>query len=148
MDRSEGQPQWWAVFNFDTDGDPTTQPMLVIHPFPDDTYQLEISYKQVLNTEVSGSTRLHIPDDYLHVLEWGVLARAYPIFQKDYNAGQLFKQDYADALNLMVAQDRANEEPYQVVPADQYRSFYRRSRRITPANADLGSYFDRWPTSL
>ena len=143
-DRSEGPPQYWAVYDFDTTGDPTTVPQLVIHPFPDDTYQLEIHYKRTLNTEVSSSTRLLIPDDYLHVIEWGTLSLGYPIFLNDAARGQYFHQKYVDALNLMVAQHRSYDDNPGVEPADVYRGFYR-SRRVTPATADLGSTFDRWP---
>ena len=147
-DRSEGPPVVYAVWDYETSGDPTTQKQLVIHPFPDDTYQLEVHFKQSLNTEVSGSTRLLIPDDYVHVLEWGVLSIAYPVFLSDNQRGQHFGARYSDALNLMVSQHRANEgQGPQFQPADHYRRFYRSSQRRTAANSDLGNYFDRLPVS-
>lgn len=146
-DTSEGAPHFAAVYGFDTEGDPTTQRQLHIHPYPDDTYTLVVNYRQTLNTEVSSTTRFYIPDDWVFVLEDGALADGYPIFLNDDVRGQLYQQRFLDGLNLMVARQREQEGNPQIVPADNYRSFYQRGRRVTPGTADLGSYFDRWPTS-
>ena len=146
-DRGEGIPQLAAIDDYSTTGDPTTSRRFIVHPFPDDTFSLEIHYRQALNTELSGTTRPLIPDDWLHVLEWGSLAECYPIFLKDVSRGSMYRQKYIDGLNLMVARHREWEDAPQIAIRDDYRSFYRRGKRVTAANADLGSYFDRWPYS-
>lgn len=145
-DRSEGPPQIWAVNDFNDSGDPTTQKQLLIHPFPDDTYQLEVHHKKTLDTEYAGSSQLPIPDDYLHLIEWGVLAHAYPIFLNDAQRGSYYMTRYVDSLNLAVAQFRDEEggQP-QTIPQDMYRSFYRKGRRANPALVDLGNWFGRLP---
>src|SRR3990167_918635 len=51
-DQSEGKPQAYSVFDLATTGDPTSARLLQIH----------------LNTELTGSTRPLIPDDYAQVL--------------------------------------------------------------------------------
>ena len=145
FDRSEGPPQLAAIHDYDTSGDPTSVRQLIVHPFPEDLYTLEISYRQALNTELSGSTRPLIPDDWLHVLEWGALAAAYPILLNDPVRGTFYHQKYVDALNLMVARHREWEDAPQVSLEDDYRGFFRRSRRIGPGRMDMGNYFDRWP---
>lgn len=144
-DLSEGKPQMASVIDFDTSGDPTTQKQLVVHPYPDDTYRLEISYKQTLNTELSGSTRPLIPDDYLSALEYGTLARGYPIFLDDVERGTFFLGLFNDIMALMTLaqQEKTGDRP-RIKVRDQYRSFYRRGR-VTAATADLGTFFDRWP---
>jgi hypothetical protein len=147
-DTTEGPPQLWAVHDYDTTGDNTTQKQLIVHPYPDDTYQMEVHYKLQINstTEVSGSTVIPIPQDYLHVLEWGILGYAYPIFLSDTVRGSYYLGRYGDALNLMVAQHRDEDGGSPVMQmADTYRSHFRRGRRLSPATADLGTWFGRWP---
>jgi hypothetical protein len=146
-DRSEGPPQLWSVHDFDTTGDSATLKQIIFHPFPDDTYRLEIHSKIDLATEYSGSSPLPIPDDYLHVIEWGVLAHGYPIFLNDTVRGTYYLTRYIDALNIAVAQARDEEggQP-QTIIQDQYRSFYKKRRR-TAADSDLGSYFGRLPNN-
>ena len=147
-DRSEGPPQIWAVHDYDTTGDNTTQKQLLVHPFSDDTYQMEVHYKLQINSssEVSGSTVIPIPQDYLHVLEWGILGYAYPIFQADTTRGAYYLGRYGDALSLMVAQHRDEDggSP-QFQMEDCYRGHFRRGRRVSPANMDLGNWFGRLP---
>lgn len=140
-----GPPEAWAIFNFDTSGDPTTQKQLCLWPYPDDTYRLEVDYVQSLNTEVSSTTRFLIPDDYVDVLLHATLADGYPIFLNDVQRG-LYHQKKADAiLGRMIATQRSYDPAPTIQPRDMYRGFYSSARRITPANADLGQYFDRWP---
>lgn len=145
-DTSEGPPHVATVLGFDTEGDPTTQKQLHVHPYPDDTYTLEVWYRQALNTEVSSSTRYLIPDDFIHVLEFATMADSYLYFLNDAERGAFYERKYQDALKVMVARHREHEGNPQITAADHYRSFYSRRRRVTPATADLGSYFDRYPT--
>jgi len=147
-DTSEGKPELVCLRDFSTSGDPTTAQMLEVHPYPDATYRMELDYEQTLNTEVSSTTRFLIPDDYIQVLIYGSLARAYPIFMNDTERGQFFQQLFNDILALMVAEQRQRfEDLPSVQPKDMYRNFYHRGRRATAANADLGSLFDRWPVN-
>lgn len=144
-DRRTGKPHYAAVHNFATSGDPTTQRRLIVHPFPDtDRTRLEISYFQTLNTELSGTTRPLIPDDYVQLLVYGTLAAGYPIFLNDVVRGQYFQARFVDLLNLMLAQQRKFMSNTRLVVNDGYRLFYR-DRRST-AGVNLGSLFDRYPT--
>jgi hypothetical protein len=145
FDASEGAPQTFTVSEYDTNGDPTTARQLVVHPYPDTPYRLEIFYTVTPNTELSGSTRPLIPDEYVQVLIYGALARGYPVFLNDTERGQMYTQLFNDTLGLMVTTQRQQEDNAGVAPRDQYRSFYHRGQRRTAANSDLGSYFDRWP---
>lgn len=147
-DVSEGKPQVAAVIDFLTTGDPTTARRLVIHPYPDEIYRLEVDYTQSLNTELSGTTQPLIPDDFRHILVYGALARGYPIFLNDIQRGQVFQGLFNDVLNLMVAVQRKHEGLPMIAPRDSYRSFYRKGRRVTGAQVDLGSFFDRLPVDL
>ena len=144
-DTSEGPPSVATVSEFDTSGDPSTARQLVVHPYPDVPYRMEVFYTQSPNTELSGSTRPLIPDDYVQVLIYGALARGFPIFLNDTERGTLYQGLFNDTLNLMVANSRQQEDNPGVAPRNDYRGFYRRGQRITAANADLGSAFDRWP---
>lgn len=145
-DTSTSKPEVACVRDFSTSGDPTTAPMLEIHPYPDNTYRIEIDYSQSLNTELSSTTRPLVPDDYSQVLIYGTLARAYPIFLNDTERGMYFQNLFNDILALMVAEQRHRVEGLpSVSPKDSYRSFYQRGKRATAANADLGSQFGRWP---
>lgn len=147
-DVSEGPPQVWAVHDYDTTGDNTTQKQLIVHPYPDDTYQMEAHYKLQINSsaEVSGTTTIPIPQDYVHVLEWGVLGYAFPIFLSDTVRGAYYLGRYGDALNLMVSQHRDEDggAPRMQIE-DTYRGHFSRSRRMSPATVDLGSWFGRLP---
>lgn len=140
-----GKPHLAAVYDYDTSGDPTTQKQLVIHPYPDATYRMEVHYQQTLNTELSGSTRPLIPDDLFQLLYYGTLARGYPIFLNDLERGAFFQALFNDLLALAVATNRRHEAHPGIRPDDTYRGHFRSRRRYTPATADLGSYFDRWP---
>jgi len=144
-DTSEGPPSVATVSEFDTSGDPSTARQLVVHPYPDTPYRMEVFYTQSPNTELSGSTRPLIPDDYVQVLIYGALARGFPIFLNDTERGTFYQGLFNDTLNLMVANSRQQEDNPGVAPRNDYRGFYRRGQRITAANADLGSAFDRWP---
>ena len=63
----------------------------------------------------------------------------------DTERGAFYQGLFNDTLNLMVANSRQQEDNLGVAPRNDYRGFYRRGQRITAANADLGSAFDRWP---
>jgi len=140
-DLSEGSPQVYAVYDFDTTGDPTTQRQLVIHPYPDEIYRMEVHYRQALNTELTGSTRSFIPDDFAQLLVWGTLGVGYPIFLSDIERGTYFQTLFNDRLLLLNARTREKEGPPSIVPAPGYRM----SRRVSPARVNLGTYFGRLP---
>ena len=146
-DTSEGAPRVATVSEFDTSGDPTTARQLVVHPYPDTPYRMEIFYTQSPNTELSGTTRPLIPDDFVQVLIYGALARGFPIFLNDTERGASHEALFTGMLGLMVSNQRQQEDNPGVAPRDNYRGFYRRGQRISAANADLGSAFDRWPGS-
>lgn len=144
-DTSEGKPRAAALSDFATTGDPTTARQLIIYPYPDEIYRLEIEYSRTLNTELSGTVEPLIPDDYRQVLVYGTLARGYPIFLNDTTRGTFFQNLFNDVLALMVAVQRDHEGYPQMVPSDSYRRFYTRRRRLSGASVDLGSWFDRLP---
>lgn len=146
-DQSVCKPQYYAVIDFDTTGDSTTQRQLVVHPYPDSDYRLEVHYKRTLNTELSGTTRPLIPDDYVQVLVYGTLARAFPVMLNDTERGTFYQNLFNDLMALMTAQHRQSETPPRYVPQDAHRRYYRSRNRISPRRMNLGSYFDRWPAS-
>lgn len=140
-----GKPEIYTVDDFSTTGDPTTVRQLIVHPYPDAIFRLEAKYKQTLNTELSGTTRPLIPDDYVNVLIYGALGEGFPVFLNDLERGLYFQGLFVDTLNLMSAaqKERTGDNP-QIVPHDTYRQYYETRRHVDPATADLGSYFDRW----
>lgn len=143
-DTTEGKPQAYSVFDYQCIGDPTSQRLLQVHPFPDDTYRLEIFYKQTLNTELAGTTQPFIPDDFRQVLIYGTLARAYPIFLNDVERGKYYGELFNDVLALMSAQQKeyAHDQP-GIAPRNDYRPRQGvRARR----SWTYGSRFDRWPS--
>lgn len=146
FDVTEGKPHTWSVFEFRTSGDPTTRRQVVVHPYPDAAYRLVVFYERTLNTELSGTTRSLIPDDYAEILFYGALAEGYPIFLNDTERGQYYRQKFNDLLNLMVARMREQEGNPRLAVRDDYRSFYRRgSRSQVLGRMSLGDFFGRWP---
>lgn len=144
-DLSEGKPAVYTMLDFATTGDPTTARQLVVHPFPDTTYRIEVFYKQQLNTELSSTTQPFIPDEFRHVLMLGTLALGFPIFLADTERGGYFTQLYQDRLKLMAAsQPEYAEDRPQLAPRDSDRRRFPERRR---GRLSLGSYFDRWPSS-
>lgn len=142
----EGKPQVWSVFDFATTGDQTTARRLVVHPYPDVAYRLEYHYKQTLNTELSGSTRPLIPDDYVQILVYGALARGFPIFLNDVQRGAYYQALFNDLLaQMMNIQRERTGDQAQLTPRDDYRRFYRRGARVAGIHTSLGSWFDRLP---
>lgn len=144
-DQTEHRPELYTVYDFATTGDPTTQRLLWIHPYPDKTYRMDIYYKQQLNTELSCSDQAFIPDEYRQILIYGALARGYPIFHKDHERGTYFQSLFNDLLALMVAQHKEYARDDSSV---RPREGYRRSRRNRPRTAyTLGNLFDRYPNN-
>lgn len=144
-DRTANKPELYTVWDFATTGDPTTAKQLVVHPYPDKTYRLEIWYKQTLNTELSGATRPLIPDDYVEMLVYGSLARGYPIFLNDLERGKFFQSLFNDLLALMTNAQRNYEmDRPGVAPDDTYRGMQNRRRRAA-SGFTLGNLFDRFP---
>ena len=142
-DRTEGTPEIYSVFDYATTGDPTTQRLLQIHPFPDDNYhRLEVYYKQNLNTELSSTTQPFIPDDFSQVLIYGTLARAYPIWLNDVERGKYFQTLFNDMMALMAAQQKEYAKDQSGVAPD---NMWRGNRRRRSSGFVLGSWFDRLP---
>jgi hypothetical protein len=142
-DQSENKPQLYSVFDTATTGDPTTARLLQVHPYPDKAYRLEVFYKQNLNTELTGTARPLIPDDYSQILVYGSLARGYAIFLADTDRSQFFQGLFNDVMALMVAQQKEYaHDNAGVAPRDGYR---RATSRRRSGNVTLGSLFDRWP---
>ena len=140
-DRSEGSPQIYSVYDFDTTGDPTTQRQLVIHPYPDEIYRMEVHYRRSLNTELATTTRPLIPDDFAQLLVWGTLGVGYAIFLNDTERAGYFQSLFNDRLLLLTARKREMEGPPGIVPAPGYRL----RQRVSPARVDLGDFFGRLP---
>ncbi len=145
FDVSEGQPQVAALQDFQTSGDPSTARRLILWPYPDKAYRLEVWYKQRGNAELATNSTPLIPDEYAQVLVYGTLSRAYPTMLNDTTRGQYYLGLFNDVLNLMVAQQREYEGHPSIVPRDSHRQFYSKNKRMSAANADLGSLFGRLP---
>lgn len=142
-DQTEGKPEAFAVFDFATTGDPTTQRLIQVYPFPDRAYRLEILYKQQLNTELSSTTQPFMPDEYRHLLIYGALARGYAIYHKDAQQSAVFQGLFEKGLVLMAQGGKEyNNDHTGIAPDDTYRRGRRprRSGRLT-----LGRYFDVLP---
>lgn len=146
-DTRTGPPEVFCLRNFDTSGDATTQRQLVVHPYPDATYRMEITYFQTLNTEVSGSTRFQIPDDALTLLVHLTLADGFAYLLNDLPRGQN-EASKADALlTRLIAKERMHDDAPMLRPATAgYRGFYRRRGQVPTTTIDFGTYFDRWPS--
>lgn len=143
-DQSTGKPEAWSVYDFHTTGNPNTTRCLIVHPYPDRAYRLELYYKQQLNTELSGTTQPFMPDEYRHILIYGALARGYPIWLNDLERGKFFQSLFNDVLALMVIAHREHAADLpQLVPDDTYRQHNRRRKRTATT---LGTLFDRFPT--
>jgi len=144
-DQQEGKPEMYAVFDTVTTGDPTTQRMLQIHPYPDKLYRLEIYYKRTLNTELTGSTVPLIPDDYAEILYYGAMARGYATFLDDDTRSKFFQALFNDLLALMTAQQNeyASDKSGIIPDMASYRPGMA-NRMRQPYT--LGSWFDRLPS--
>lgn len=141
-DRSENRPMAYTIYDFVTTGDPTTQRLLWVHPYPDKAYRMDVYYKQELNTEMACSDQGYMPDEYRQLLVYGALARGYPIFHKDKERGQFFQALFNDALALMVAQHKEYAaDQASVAPQRGYRRMS--PRRGYPVS--LGNLFDTFP---
>ena len=146
FDTSVGKPLLVALRDFSTTGDPTTARQLIVHPYPDATYRLDVEYLQTLNTEVSSTTRFLIPDDYIQVLIYGALSRAFPIVLADTQRGLYYAGLYNEALGQMVATQRQQEGFFTTQPEDTYRRYHRRDRRL--GRSSLRSLFGRYPAEF
>ena len=144
-DQTEGKPEMYSVFDYATTGDPTTAKLLQIHPYPDKLYRMEIFYKQQLNTELSGTTRAYVPDEFAEILIYGTLARGFPQFLNDLERGKYYQQLFNDTLALMSAQQKeyTRDNP-GVRPTNDYRKAQGRPR----SSFTFGSWFDRLPNQL
>jgi hypothetical protein len=145
FDQREGKPDVFATYQWANNGTPVDGLELVIHPYPDLAYRLELLYRQTLNTEVGGTEHFLIPDDYSQLLRYGTLARAYPIVMNDIERGGYYQTLFNDLLNVNVAEDRAKQDPPRLEVVDQYRQFYRGRRRLRRGGIDWGAAFDRLP---
>ena len=145
-DRREGTPEGYAIYDYATTGDPTTARLIQFYPFPDDDYhRLEVFYKQTLNTELSSTTRPHIPDDFSQVLIYGALARGYPIFLNDVERGKYWQQLFNDLMALMAAQQREYASDKSGVAPD---GNYRPHQRMRGGRVSMGRFFDTLPNQF
>jgi hypothetical protein len=144
-DTTVNKPMAAAVTGFQTQGDPTTPKQLIVHPYPDKAYRLEILYKQQLNDELTGTTQPFIPDEWREVMWYGAMARCYPIFLNDDARGQQFEKLFNDTVALMVAQQKEYaRDNAGVKPADIYRR-RSRTRNRAAGGMTMGTLFDRYP---
>lgn len=146
IDTTVNKPMMASVIGFQTQGDPTTPKQLVVHPYPDKAYRLEILYKQQLNDELTGTNQPFIPDEWREVMWYGAMARCYPIFLNDDARGQQFEKLFNDTVALMVAQQKEYARDNSGVrPENVYRGGQRRRQRAA-GGYTLGSLFDRFPS--
>ena len=148
FDESTGKPQVYAIYDWETTGQPsaTSEQQLILHPYPDAIYRIEVEYRRTLDTELSGSSTPLIPDDYRQILIYGTLARGYVIFLNDSERSAFFQNLFDNLLAKMTQRQRdIDGSRPQIVPADSYRQVYQGRRMINTGRVDLGSYFDRWP---
>lgn len=143
VDAGEGKPEVACLDEYQTSGDPSTAKLLWIHPYPDKAYRLEILYKQWQTTELTGTARPLIPDEYAEALIYGSIARGYSIVLADPERAQQWTSLFNDLLSLMAAQQKeyTRDNP-GVQPADDYRRIRRRRRE---SHTSLGAWFDRLP---
>lgn len=143
---SVGKPEIASLDDFDTTGDPTTQRQLVVHPYPDNLYRMELHYKQQLNTELSSTTQPFIPDEFRQLIIYGALAQGFAVYRDDPTNSQMYQGFYQAALTKATQTHREYGEDYpRFSVRDDYSRFYRRGQRPRAATADLGEFFDRWP---
>jgi hypothetical protein len=141
-DKSFGPPQLWSIYDHQTTGDPSTDRIIWVHPYPDAFYRIELWYKHQQAGDLSD---LALPVDYQQALNYGTLSRCYPIFMNDLDRGSYYLNLFNDVMALMAAQQReyASDHPGIQPQADLYRTSIRSSRRRWPYS--LGDRFDTWP---
>jgi hypothetical protein len=129
-DTTEGRPQFACLDQYATTGDPTSARLLWVHPYPDRAYRLEVLYKQWAATELTGSARPLIPDEFAETLFYGSVARGYAIFLNDTERSKFYQDLFNDLLSLMAAQNKeyTRDNP-GVHPQDDYRVHTRARRR-------------------
>lgn len=143
-DQTEGRPEVYSIFDFCHTGDPTGSKMLQIHPYPDSkSHRLEIFYKQSPNTELTGSVRPFIPDDFSQILVYGALGYCYAVFLNDIERGGYFTQKYEQALALMCNQQQEYTKDNFGIHPDM--TMYRKRVRRPRTSFTLGSWWDRLP---
>jgi len=140
----ENSPRAYTIYDFATTGDPTTQRLLWVYPYPDKAYRMDVYYKQQLNTELACADQGYMPDEYRQLLVYGTLARGYPIFHKDLETGHYYQALFNDALALMVAQ---HKEYAQDLAAVRPAPGYRRANRRGVTSVSLGAWFDTLPAN-
>jgi hypothetical protein len=142
-DVTVGRPQRYSVFDYATTGDPTTVRQLWVHPYPDNTYRVEVFYRRSATDLSSDDDVPALPEEYRHVITKGALAEVYTTMLADSERGQLYRQEYQSGVARMASQNReVGSESPQIVPVDQWRGHFKR-RRLHPGSMDLGSWFDR-----
>ena len=141
-DQTSQSPQMYSVFDYATTGDPTTAKQLIVHPYPDKAYRMELFYKQMLNTELATTVRSFIPDDFVQLLVYGATALGYSIILNDEARSKMWTEKFNDVLALIVAQNKqyARDNP-GIAPRDSYRRSTRRMR----TSYTLGNLFDTLP---
>jgi hypothetical protein len=137
-----GKPQAYSIFDFITNGDPSSKRQLQIFPFPDQAYRMEVWYKHANTNDTS--TDLDLPIDYQQALIYGAIARGYPIFLNDLERGSFFQSLFNDVMALMAKQqmEYADDAPGIAIDMRMYRNAPTRTR---PGRGSLGPYFDILP---
>ena len=145
FNRTEGRPQVYTVYDFETAGTPSSGRLLHLHPYPDIAYRLEVWYKQRPTYPLSDSNNPIIPDEFEQTLYYGALARGFPLYLNDLERGAYYQSLFNDVMALMTAQQReyASDAPTMQPEMRTYRS-PARSRRS--GSVTLGGWFDRLPT--
>lgn len=145
-DTAVGKPQRYTVLDFDTTGTPTTQRQLVVHPYPDKTYRVEVFYRRQATDLASDNDQPAMPEEFRHVLTDGALSEVYYTIVADETRGASYRQRYEQGLSRMAAQHReVTGQKSGMAPKDQWRAHFK-GRRVAPGSMDLGSWFDRWGT--
>ena len=137
-DKSVGPPQMWSVYDHQTTGDPSTDRIIWVHPYPDNNYRIEVWYKHQTAGDLSD---LDLPIDFQQVLVYGTLARTYTIFLNDTERGAFFTSLFNDVMALMAAAQREYASDHPGVSPQPFG--YRRTNRRFATS--LGRYFDTYP---
>jgi hypothetical protein len=141
--RQEGKPQYYSIFDFDTNGDVSTQRQMHVFPFPDQTYRMEVWYKHSQAGDTS--TDCDLPIEYQQVLIYGALSRCYPIFLNDLDRGQFFQSLFNDVIALMTKQQIEYASDHPGIATDM-RAYRHGSVRSRWPGRSLGNLFDTLPS--
>lgn len=152
-DQREGRPEFYSVYvptfrgilpNLNTK-------TLVIHPFPDKVYRLQLTVKYAPDniddseSNILGST-LMLPAQFQQVLVYGTLSRCFPLFHNDLEKGAFYTSLFNDVIALMAAEQR--EYSHDRPSMDPSMGMYRNTVSRRKGRRSLGSWFDRLPAEF